>query len=29
MPIHLSNSFDEKGQIIAEMGYYSETILTK
>lgn len=29
MPIHLSNSFDEKGNIISEIGYYSEAALTK
>ena len=29
MPIHLSNSFDDKGKIIAEVGYYNEALLTK
>lgn len=29
MPIHISNSFDEKGKIVAEIVYYSESLLTK
>ncbi|MFT3702069.1 MAG: hypothetical protein QM802_06855 [Agriterribacter sp.] len=29
LPIHLSNSFDENGKIIAEVGYYSESLLAK
>lgn len=29
LPIHLSNSFDEKGNIVAEVAYYSEAMLTK
>lgn len=29
LPIHLSNSFDEKGKMVAETAYYSESLLTK
>ncbi|MBX3242654.1 MAG: hypothetical protein KIT80_03970 [Chitinophagaceae bacterium] len=29
LPMHLSNSFDEKGNIVAEIAYYSEALLTK
>ncbi|MEO6000292.1 MAG: hypothetical protein ABIN89_25875 [Chitinophagaceae bacterium] len=29
MPIHLSNSFDDKGKIVSEFAYYSEALLTK
>lgn len=29
LPIHFSNSFDENGKIVAEVGYYSESLLAK
>jgi len=29
LPVHLSSSFDEKGKIVAEIAYYSESLLTK
>lgn len=29
LPIHISNSFDENGKIVAEVAYYSESLLTK
>lgn len=28
MPMHLSNSFDEKGKIVGEVAYYSEALLS-
>ena len=29
LPIHLSDSFDDKGKIVAEFAYYSEALLAK
>jgi hypothetical protein len=29
LPMHFSNSFDENGKIVAEMAYFSESLLTK
>jgi hypothetical protein len=29
LPIHFSNGFDESGKIVAEVGYYSESLLAK
>lgn len=29
LPMHISDSFDEKGKIVAEMVYYSESLLNK
>ncbi|GAB3426135.1 hypothetical protein [Niabella aquatica] len=29
LPMHLSMGFDEKGKIVSESAYYSETLLAK